>query len=279
MPRRRSEPATPLLSRLKRWLIAACALGLLWLGGAMTYVERVEQIPTPAETRTDAIVVLTGGAVRMATALRLLNDNKADRLLVSGVSPTATKATLQEALSKSMPDAAQNNSGGQGIDLQLLFDCCVDLGYEAGDTAGNASETASWAAARGYKSVRIVTANYHMPRTLVEFGYRMPGITVVPHPVRSDAMRVEDWWQRRTATLFLLGEYSKYAAALLRVKLGIQLEKTVEQKDAQKAMPKPVEAEPVEVTPAPDAAPPNDTPGETKPAEPPAVAPPAETKP
>lgn len=270
MPRRHSETVTPLLSRLKRWLIAACALGLLWLGGAMTYVERVEQIPTPADTRTDAIVVLTGGAVRMATALRLLNDSKADRLLVSGVSPSATRATLQEALSKAMPDAAQNSTGGQGIDLQLLFECCVDLGYEANDTAGNASETASWAAARGYKSVRIVTANYHMPRALVEFGYRMPGVTVVPHPVRSDAMRVEDWWQRRTATLFLLGEYSKYVAALLRVKLGVQLEKTVEQKDSQKALPKPVDADPVPVKPTPDAAP-----VEVKPAEPPT----AESKP
>jgi len=275
----RSESETSLFTRLKRWLVALCALGLLWLGGAVTYVERVEQIPTPPETRTDAIVVLTGGAVRMATALRLLDQNKAERLLVSGVSPSATKATLQEALSKAMPDAAQNHAGGQGIDLQLLFDCCVDLGYEANDTAGNASETASWAAARGYKSVRIVTANYHMPRALVEFGYRMPGITVVPHPVRSDAMRVEDWWQRRTATLFLLGEYSKYAAALLRVKLGVQLEKTVEQKDAQKAseqkaLPKPVEAEPVPVKPAPDAAP-----VEVKPAEPPAIAAPAESKP
>lgn len=269
MPRR-SDTEPPLLTRLKRWLIVFCALGLLWLGGAVAYVERVEQIPAPPETRTDAIVVLTGGAARMATALRLLDQNKAERLLVSGVSPTATKATLQEALSKAMPDAAQNQAGGQGIDLQLLFDCCVDLGYEAGDTAGNASETASWAAARGYKSVRIVTANYHMPRALVEFDYRMPGITVVPHPVRSDAMRVEDWWQRRTATLFLLGEYSKYAAALLRVKLGVQLEKTIEQKSGeQKALPKPVEAEPVPVKPAPDAAAPDveptETPAESKP--------------
>lgn len=260
MPRRRSETSIPLLARLKRWLLALCALALLWLGGAMTYVERVEQIPQPPEMRTDAIVVLTGGAARMATALRLLHEDKAERLLVSGVSPTATRATLQDALSKAMPDAAQNSNGGQGIDLQLLFECCVDLGYEANDTAGNASETASWAAARGYKSVRIVTANYHMPRALVEFGYRMPGITVVPHPVRSDAMRVEDWWQRRQATLFLLGEYSKYAAALLRVRLGSQLEQTVE----QKAMPKPVEADPVPVTPTPDTAP-----VEVKPAEPP----------
>lgn len=279
MPRRPADTVPSLLTRLKRWLIAACALGLLWLGGAMTYVERVEQIPTPAETRTDAIVVLTGGAVRMATALRLLNEDKADRLLVSGVSPNATKATLQEALSKAMPDAAQHNSGGQGIDLQLLFECCVDLGYEAGDTAGNAAETASWAAARGYKSVRVVTANYHMPRTLVEFAYRMPGITVVPHPVRSDAMRVEDWWQRRTATLFLLGEYSKYAASLLRVKLGVQLEKTVEQKGETKAIPKPVEAEPVEMKPTPDAAPVEVKPAETPAETPPAIVAPAESKP
>lgn len=233
--RDRDEESNSFSTRISRWLMLLAAVGLLWLGGGIAYVERVESLPAPNEMKTDAIVVLTGGAVRLATALRLLNENKAERLLVSGVAQTATKATLLQAVLPTMPDAAQASSNWQGIDLQLLFECCVDLGFEADDTAGNAAETASWAAARGYKTIRLVTANYHMPRAQVEFGRWMPGVKIWPHPVRSDAMRVEDWWQRRTATFFLLGEYSKYLAALLRAHLGTQLSATLEQKPATSA--------------------------------------------
>lgn len=241
---RDDEESTPFFTRISRWLMLLATIGLLWLGGGIAYVERVESIPAPAETRTDAIVVLTGGAARLATALRLLNDNKADRLLVSGVAQTATKATLLQAVLPTMPDAAQGSSNWQGIDLQLLFECCVDLGFEADDTAGNAAETASWAAARGYKTIRLVTANYHMPRAQVEFGRYLSGMTIVPHPVRSDAMRVEDWWQRRAATVFLLGEYTKYIAALLRAHLGTQLTATLEQKPAATSAPQSVPVQP-----------------------------------
>lgn len=248
---RDDEESTPFFTRISRWLMLLAALGLLWLGGGIAYVERVDSLAVPTETRTDAIVVLTGGAARLATALRLLNENKADRLLVSGVAQTATKATLLQAVLPTMPDAVQASSNWQGIDLQLLFDCCVDLGFEADDTAGNAAETASWAAARGYKTIRLVTANYHMPRAQVEFGRYLSGMTIVPHPVRSEAMRVEDWWQRRTSTVFLLGEYSKYLAALLRAHLGAQLTATLEQKPATSAPQSvPVEKAPAEDKPA-----------------------------
>lgn len=257
--RDRDEESPSFFTRIGRWLMLLAALGLIWLGGGIAYVERVESLPAPNEMKTDAIVVLTGGTARLATALRLLNENKADRLLVSGVAQTATKASLMQAVLPTMPDAVQGTGNGQGIDLQLLFECCVDLGFEADDTAGNAAETASWAAARGYKSIRLVTANYHMPRAQVEFGRWMPGITVWPHPVRSDAMRVEDWWQRRTATFFLLGEYTKYVAALLRAHLGTQLTATLEQKTSA---PQIV---PVELPVQPPPPPAEDTPTEEKP--------------
>lgn len=236
MPRNDDTP-TSVFTRIWRWLMLLVVLGLLWLGGGIAYVERVETLPAPGTEHTDAIVVLTGGAARMATALRALNENQAERLLVSGVAQTTTRASLMQAVLPAMPDAAQHGNNGQGLDLQLLFECCVDLGFEAEDTAGNAVEAASWASARGYKSIRLVTANYHMPRALVEFGRRAPGITVLPHPVRSDAMRVEDWWQRRTATFFLLGEYSKYIVALARAKIDTRIQANLE--PAKPAEPPP----------------------------------------
>jgi len=216
---RRRDPLPP--GRwLQRWLLAIAAPLLLWLGGALGYIDQIEHLPAPSEQRTDAIVVLTGGTLRLATALRLLADDKAERLLVSGVGPTVSKASLLQAVLPSMPDAAQASAGWQGIDLQLLFECCVDLGFEAADTAGNARETAGWLGTHGFRSVRLVTANYHMPRSLAEFTRRLPGIAIVPHPVLPDTMRVEGWWQRRAAAGFLLGEYSKYVLAVLRARLA-----------------------------------------------------------
>lgn len=260
MARKDDDAPSSFLARIRRWLILLATLMLLWLGGGIAYVERVESLPVPDDARTDAIVVLTGGAVRMGTALRLLNEDKAERLLVSGVAQTATRLSLMQAVAPTMPDAAQAAGNWQGIDLQLLFECCVDLGFEADDTAGNAAETASWAAARGYKTIRLVTANYHMPRALVEFGRYLPGMTIIAHPVRSDAMRVEDWWQRRTATFFLLGEYSKYVAALLRAHLGSQLEATIEQKQPGEQKPQivPVQPPAQPTAPQPDAEPKKD---------------------
>lgn len=216
---RRNRTATPFSTRLKRWFSILVALLLVWLGGAFVYIERVETLPQPSEERTDAIVVLTGGTARLATALRLLNDNKAERLLISGVSPSASKASLLQAVLPAMPDAAQASGNWEGIDLQLLFECCVDLDFEAANTEGNAVEAAEWAESHGVRTIRLVTSNYHMPRSLAEFGRRLPGITIVPHAVRSDTLRVEDWWRRQTATVFLLGEYTKYLAALLRARL------------------------------------------------------------
>lgn len=274
--RDRSEEPVSFFTRIRRWLMLLAALGLLWLGGAIAYVERVESLVVPSEAETDAIVVLTGGAARLATALRLLHEHKAERLLVSGVAQTVTKATLMQAVQPALPE------NGESIDLQTQFDCCVDLGFEADDTAGNAAETISWAAARGFKSIRLVTANYHMPRALVEFGRIRTDIAILPHPVRSDAMRVEDWWQRRTATFFLLGEYTKYVAALLRAHLGSQLTATLEQKAPATSAPQvvpvqptgqPAEEKSAEETPAADTAAPagdkaaEETPAEEKPVE------------
>lgn len=222
----RDEDA-PLLPGLRRWLLGFAAVALIWLGGLLAFLETVATLPAPVEDRTDGIVVLTGGTQRLATAMRLLDAGKAERLFVSGVSAGVTKASLLQALVQTMPDSAQARPDRNGIDVMALAECCVDLGFEAGDTAGNALESAAWAARLDFRSLRLVTANYHMPRAMVEFRRRLPDAVIVAHPVRSDFMRVEDWWRRRTAAFFMLGEYSKYAAALLRARLDALLDQLI----------------------------------------------------
>jgi len=90
------------------------------------------------------------------------------------------------------------------------------LGYEAMDTAGNARETAAWVSAEGYTSLRVVTAAYHMPRSLVELASAMPGVTLVAHPVFPERVRLDAWWSWPGTASLVATEYTKYLVSRLR---------------------------------------------------------------
>lgn len=189
---------------LWRWLgRGLVVLVALWFGGFLHYVAG---LPTAVEEpggETDAIVVLTGGAERLDAGLALLFDGKARKLLISGVDPGTTAAALQ-ARSAQAPD---------------LFACCVELGHEARDTRGNAVETAMWSRRDGYASLRVVTANYHMPRTLLLFRRLMPRVRLVANPVFPAHVKVDRWWFYPGTARLLATEYSKYLISLIGVRL------------------------------------------------------------
>jgi uncharacterized SAM-binding protein YcdF (DUF218 family) len=176
-------------------LAGAWAAGFLWFVAAAV-PERVED----DVTRTDAIVVLTGGRERVATGLALLQSDMAGRLFVSGV---ARGVDLADILRHSSPD--QHPRPGQ-----------VVLGHAAEDTVGNAVETAGWAAGRGMASLRLVTGAYHMPRALLEFRRALPDTLIVPHPVFPDSVKSREWWLWPGTALLLATEYAKYGAAIVR---------------------------------------------------------------
>ena len=107
---------------------------------------------------TDAIVVLTGGRLRLETGLELFATGSAKKLFISGVNQRVDRDELLRALGPAAERAA----------------CCIVLGHEADNTFGNARETANWMHEEGYKSLRLVTSWYHMRRGLLEFGRAMP---------------------------------------------------------------------------------------------------------
>jgi uncharacterized SAM-binding protein YcdF (DUF218 family) len=184
-------------------LLAVWLLGLLGFAAA---------IPTPspdaptANARTDAIIVLTGGADRLAEGFNLLNRRLADKLLISGVAQGVTLQQLIDRLgdqSATLPPAEE-------------LSCCVTLGYEAESTVGNAEESAEWLHRNGATSVRLVTANYHMLRSLLEFRRLIPGIRVVPNPVFPNEVRDRYWFIRPKTVMLIVNEYHKYLIALGR---------------------------------------------------------------
>jgi uncharacterized SAM-binding protein YcdF (DUF218 family) len=182
-------------SRSRVWTVAAFLLGL-YVGGFLVFVLNLPRTPDRVQ-RADGIVALTGGDSRVGVADALLEQGAAKRMLISGVYSASTKSELKQIV-----------HGGP------RFDCCADLGFAAQSTRGNAAEAADWARAHGYRSLLVVTANYHMPRSLHEFAVQMPGVRLLPYPVAEDDVDVGAWWSSPRALRVLQVEYAKYLGSL-----------------------------------------------------------------
>jgi uncharacterized SAM-binding protein YcdF (DUF218 family) len=190
---------------LRAMIVAA--LAIVFVAASIGFVGFISQL-RGAETRpahtADGIVVLTGGSSRVSDAMELLADGYGKRLLISGVHPTNAASDI----SRSLPDN------------QSLLGCCVDLDRSAVNTRSNAAETRRWAHERGFKSLIVVTSNYHMPRAIVELSHAMPDIALIPFAVVGDKWRDEPWWTSGATVRLLLSEYVKYVAAEMRVRLA-----------------------------------------------------------
>ncbi len=182
---------------LRRLVQAALVLVLAWFAGFFWFVSELPRHPTTDMTQTDAIVVLTGGANRLAVGLELLDNELADTLFVSGVYTGVDVNTIL-ALDDKAP---------------ATLACCIELGHSAQHTMGNAEETATWMAEGERTSLRLVTAAYHMPRSLWLFHRQMPDITIVPHPVFLESVDLDGWWYNSNTFSLLAGEYTKYLAS------------------------------------------------------------------
>ncbi len=183
---------------LLRLTIVAASCCLVWLSGLLWFATPAAEDSRTAPT--DAIVVLTGGSLRLQSGIELLREGKGSKLFVSGVNQ---QVDLDELLrvSGNAPEWAS---------------CCVVLGHQADDTLGNAQETARWIRSQGFHSLRLVTAWYHMRRSLLEFQRAMPEIDIVAHPVFPDQVKQEHWWAWRGTAALLVNEYVKYIGALAR---------------------------------------------------------------
>ena len=189
-----------------KFLTFIAILALIWLIGLFAFAERVRGY-TPAEepARADAIVALTGpSAERVNAAIRLLEQDKGDRVLISGVNREVRRQELR-ALT---PGSTK------------LFNCCVDLGFEAEDTIGNAQEIAAWAGAKNYDSLIVVTSDYHMPRALTEIRAAAPGVELTPYAVSTPSLDDSRWWRAAVTARRMTLEYMKYLAALGRAAFG-----------------------------------------------------------
>jgi len=169
------------------------ALVIVWIMG---FVAFVGLLPRPAgDERTDGIIVLTGGPNRIERGVTLLQEGRARRMLVSGVDLAVRRRDFLDQF-KVPP---------------RVFDCCVDLGQEAVDTRSNADESAAWVKKNRYRTIRLITTDWHMRRARFELDQALPPeVRITGDAVRSEPdLRI------------LLTEYHKYLLRRLAVLFGI----------------------------------------------------------
>jgi uncharacterized SAM-binding protein YcdF (DUF218 family) len=185
-------------------LLLFLAVAAAGVAGFLYFAEMVAGLSVPDDPRADAIVVLTGGYQRIDHAIGLLERKAGERLLISGVNP-ATSGNQIQRLTQSSPE---------------LFTCCVDMGYDAMDTIGNANETARWISDHGFRRVLVVTNDYHMPRSPLELKLSDRRTDFVAYPVVNSDLRNGNWLSRPGILRALLSEYIKYGVARLRAIAG-----------------------------------------------------------
>lgn len=184
--------------------VVVAAAGFAW------FTTRIPTQEVAIDHDADGIVVLTGGALRIADAMELLAAGRGKRLLISGVHPATKFAEIARLTPVN----------------ERLLDCCVDLDRSALNTVGNAVQTRRWAEAKGFRSLIVVTSNYHLPRSMAELSRQMPNVALTPFPVVTEKLRVESWWTSPTTLRIVVSEYLKYVLAHVRMQLGVPSETT-----------------------------------------------------
>lgn len=149
------------------------------------------------DIKADAIIVLTGGKNRVNEALKLLQDNKAQKLLVSG---THSEVTLDDILKlENMPSR---------------WKCCIEIDPIATDTMGNAHESAKWIRENNISSIILVTSAYHIRRARneLELALSPQDITIYEYDLPYDAEKLG----KPHSWLFMVGEYNKTLLSYIR---------------------------------------------------------------
>lgn len=196
---------TIIRTRKPKWLIktflGVLSIVVLWLMGLVWFVNQVPKQISYNKSQTDAVVVLTGGKSRLDTGLKLFFKGYAKQLFISGVA-------LDGGDMKNLLKVAQRSPN--------KLACCINVGFSK-NTAENAFETATWISSSGFQSLRLVTATYHMPRSLLEMKNQMPDIKIIPHPVFPILFKRESWWLWPGTVKLLTSEFNKYIFAKIRM--------------------------------------------------------------
>lgn len=170
------------------------AIFALWLVGLWNFVALVDGYK-PTTTKTDAIIVLTGSNNRIKEGITLKKEGMGDRLFISGVSPDVTAKEFAESF----------NYKGE-----------VELGKSANNTIENAIEVSDWVQKYQINSIRLVTSDYHLPRSINEIKAMNDNLVIIPHPVKKNIL-TNQWFKSEYSTNLLIKEYNKFLLSYIKI--------------------------------------------------------------
>ncbi|NRA73293.1 MAG: YdcF family protein [Rickettsiales bacterium] len=194
------------------FLICTTISKLLGIGFLFFLSAVPTNLPLNQKIDTDAIVVLTGGQKRIETGVYLLRKNPSKMLFISGVNPKIQEIPEVMRVSALLPNTSRNR---------------IKFGQKARSTFENALETKAWLESNRVKSITLVTAAYHIPRSILEFKKTMPNIRVESYPVFPKGFKVDKWWLSPRSIIFLLKEYLKCSIVYSRIYLKSFYEKRI----------------------------------------------------
>lgn len=174
---------------MKKIILLILAFVSFWVTGFLAFLISISFIPTSQEP-ADAIVILTGGRGRIKAGFQLLEKTPQASMFISGVNQ---RAQLDEIGDK--PELYNK----------------ITIGYKANSTKENAQETKEWLQEfKNLQSLKVVTSHYHVPRSLLELRMTLPGVRLIPYPVRSPLFQSYFWWMNPQLLKMLFVEYNKY---------------------------------------------------------------------
>jgi len=180
----------------------------LWLVGLCFFFFSIPTYVADSQTSTQAVIVLTGGRERLKTGFQILCAHQAQMIFISGVHPDENLQSLLKLV--------ESFNRGCHQDRELIASHTY-IGHAAKNTKENAIETAAWIRKMSISSLRLVTAAYHMPRSLLELKRLLPEITIIPHPVFPKGFRQSHWWENEGKLYLVLSEYHKFLWAFVRI--------------------------------------------------------------
>ena len=146
--------------------------------------------------QSNFVIVATGGSNRILKGLDLIKKDINRKMLLSGVGKGVTKKQIELAFSLNKTQ-------------KKLLDCCVEMDEKSIDTFSNAIQSKIWLDSLNADSVFVVTANYHMPRLLLELNRSLNNIMIIPVPVEPLSKPIKNIWKIDNFYLLCL-EYLKF---------------------------------------------------------------------
>ncbi len=178
---------------MRRFLIySLLVLFLAWIIGFVLFNQKINSYQIDNQTKTDAIIVLTGGRNRIIEAVRLLDDGMAERMLISGVQENISPKDIEKRNAVNLTNKPE-----------------IEFEKQSKNTVENAIKTNEWIKQNNINSIRLVTSNYHIPRSLQEFMSQNTKLEIIINPVYSEKVS-KKWWKNVGSFCLIASEYNKF---------------------------------------------------------------------